>query len=461
MSAELSSARRYPRDVSGDVRRASAFALVGLGALVVPALAGQFASRTVAVLAAVPFVAVALLALFVVEEGPAFELFARPGDYEERRLYGLGGFALAAAGLAIVAVQFEFPGGVYVASVFVLTGGNVSTEAIKDVTSDSFLHVVGFAIGGTIAGVMGQVAASFVAARTLVSVDVPGVVFLAAVGALTGALLRSMLFERDDPLVMASVALLVWLFATLNATVPPSRLAAGLAVTAGLGYVAYRLETASVQGMLTGVLLALLAVVLGGWGWFILLVTFFGLGGLSTKYRYDEKLERGVAEENEGARGSGNVLANSAVALVAIIAFAASGRAGIPPGLFRFAFAGAVAAALADTFSSEIGGLFDQPRLLTNFQRVKPGTDGAVTWQGELAGLVGAGIIAGESALFFDDGSTGLVVIVMGGFVGMTVDSILGATIEGDRIGNEGVNFLATFAGGLSAAVGALFFGLT
>lgn len=440
--------------MSGDVRRASAFALVGLGALVVPALGGRFTSRTVAVLAAVPFVTVALLALFVIEDGPAFELFARPGDYEERRLYGLGGFALAAAGLAIVAVEFEFPEGVYVASVFVLTGGNLATEATKDVTSDSFLHVVGFAIGGTLAGVIGMAAASLIAAGGLVSLAIPSVVFLAAVGALTGALLRSILFERDDPLVMASVALLIWLFAALEARVPPIRLAAGLAVTAGLGYVAYKLETASIQGMLTGVLLALLAVVLGGWGWFVLLVTFFGLGGLSTKYRYEEKLERGVAEANEGARGSGNVLANSAVALVAVVAFAASGQAGIPPELFRFAYAGAVAAALADTFSSEIGGLFDKPRLLTNLRRVEPGTDGAVTWQGEVAGLVGAGIVAGESALFFGDGPLGVALVVTGGVIGMTIDSILGATIEGDRLGNEGVNFLATFAGGLSAAVG-------
>lgn len=446
--------------MSGDVRRASAFAVVGLCALVVPVLAGQFASRTVAVLAALPFVVVALVGLFAIRDGRAFELFARPGDYEERRLYGLTGFALAAAGLAIVALQFDFPTGVFVASVFVLTGGNLATETAKNATSDSFLHVVAFAVGGTIAGVLGKVAAVLIAAGAIVSIPWPLVIFLGAVGALVGALLRSVLFERDDPLVMASVALLVWLFATLDAPVPPVRLGAGVAVTALLGYTAYRLETASIQGMLTGVLLALLAVVLGGWGWFVLLITFFGLGGLSTKYRYEEKLERGVAQANEGARGSGNVLANSAVALVAVVAFAASGHAGVTPELFRFAYAGAVAAALADTFSSELGGLFDEPRLLTTLETVEPGTDGAVTWQGEVAGVIGAALVAGEGALFFGDGTTAVALVVVGGFIGMTVDSILGATIEGDQLGNEGVNFLATFAGGLTAAAGAFALGL-
>ena len=33
----------------------------------------------------------------------------------------------------------------------------------------------------------------------------------------------------------------------------------------------------------------------------------------------------------------------------------------------------------------------------------------------------------------------------------MTVDSLLGALIEGDRIGNQAVNFLATLSGALVA----------
>ena len=48
---------------------------------------------------------------------------------------------------------------------------------------------------------------------------------------------------------------------------------------------------------------------------------------------------------------------------------------------------------MSDTLSSEIGGLFDRPRLITSFEPVDPGTDGAVSWQGELAGVVGAGRI--------------------------------------------------------------------
>jgi uncharacterized protein (TIGR00297 family) len=262
-----------------------------------------------------------------------------------------------------------------------------------------------------------------------------------------------MLFERDDPLVLLSVSLFLWGLVELDPTVEPTRVFVGLAVSVFFGYVAYALETASIQGMLTGVLLAFLAVVLGGYGWFVLLITFFGLGGLSAKFRYEQKRTRGIAEDNEGARGSGNVLANAAVALVAVLGFAASGSVGLPPALFLFAYAASVAAAMADTLSSEIGGLYDGPRLLTTLERVEPGTDGAVTWQGELAGIVGSVVIAGIAAVAFDLGTTAALVVVAGGVIGMTVDSLLGATLEGRTLGNQSVNLLATLCGAVAGAL--------
>jgi uncharacterized protein (TIGR00297 family) len=115
---------------------------------------------------------------------------------------------------------------------------------------------------------------------------------------------------------------------------------------------------------------------------------------------------------------------------------------------------------MSDTLSSEIGGVFDRPRLITTLKPVEPGTDGGVTWQGELAGVLGAGIVALIAVALFDSvGSAGGGVILAAGVAGMTVDSLLGATIEGGRLGNQSVNFLATLSGavvgaGLSAAVG-------
>jgi uncharacterized protein (TIGR00297 family) len=206
--------------------------------------------------------------------------------------------------------------------------------------------------------------------------------------------------------------------------------------------------------MLTGVLLGVLMIVLGGFGWFAVLISFFAIGGLSSKFRYGDKEQRGVAEGNDGARGTGNVLANAAVALVAVLGFAIVDESGPLAMAFLFAFSGSLATALGDTLSSEIGGLFDRPRLITTLKRVDPGTDGAVTWQGELAGVAGVGLTGLLATAVLPLGAVWLAagIVSLGGFVGITVDSLLGATVEGGRLGNQWVNFLATLSGGLASA---------
>ncbi|WP_336359962.1 DUF92 domain-containing protein [Haladaptatus sp. ZSTT2] len=425
--------------MTSTVRRAGAFALVGMLSLSAPVL-GQAA--------ALPFVAIAVLALFVVSEGTLFELFARPGDHQDKRLYGLASFSLAAAGLAILASLFALPVSVFITSVLILAFGNLTQELLRQYSDNPFMATVGFSTGGFLAGLLSQVGLT---AAEISMTTVPVAAFLAASGALLGALLRAVLFERDDPLVMLTIGFLLWLFVDLGIEVTGQQIVLALTLTVILGYVSYALETASIPGMLTGVLLSLLTIVLGGLGWFAMLISFFGIGGLSTKFRYDEKQQRGIAEENDGARGSGNVLANSAVAIAAVVGYAASpALTTLSPDLFLFAFAGSIAAAMSDTLSSEIGGLFDQPRLITTLKPVPAGTDGGVTWQGEVAGVGGAALIAAIAFVLFDTVSTtGASIIVLAGVAGMTVDSLLGATLEGVNLSNQGVNFLATLAAAL------------
>jgi uncharacterized protein (TIGR00297 family) len=445
--------------VTATVRRAGGFAAVGLLALAVPYVASTTRTALSTVLAPAPFVVVAAFALYVVDDGPLFELFARPGDHRDGRLYGLAGFALAAAGLALLAVRFGLPMPVFVGTVLLLSWGNLGGHAVRALSNEPIVATAGFVVLGSVAGAAGHFAGAAFVPTTL---EWPLVAFLATSGALMAALLRVVLFERDDPLVMVSVGLLLWLFFDLQVPVSTTGIAVALAVTVVLGVVSYVLETASLPGMLTGVLLGLLTIVLGGPGWFIILMTFFGLGGLAAKFRYEEKKVRGIAEENEGARGSGNVLANSLAGLAAVLGAAASpSMTSLPRAVFLFAFAGSVAAAMSDTLSSEIGGVFDGPRLITTFERVEPGTDGAVTWQGELAGLAGAGLIAAIALLMFESVTpAGAGVVLAAGVVGMTVDSLLGATLEGTWLENEGVNFSATLAGALSAAALAVALGI-
>ncbi|MES3518112.1 MAG: DUF92 domain-containing protein [Natronomonas sp.] len=428
--------------------RAAAFVVVGGLTLLGPVVEGTLEGGLKAVVA-LPFLAVAAVGLLTTS-GPLFELFARKADRDAGRLYGLAGFALGVAGLGVIAALGSLPMSMFTAAVFVVTVGNGVQMLLSGRFSERLFVDTAFVVAGSLGGIGGFAAAGALGAAVPA---IPTVVFVSVGGGLVGGLLRSLLFLHDDPLVVLSVGLVGWFLLGIGVEPTVTHLTAGIALTAILGYVAHALDTASSTGVLTGVLLALFTVILGGYGWFLLLVTFFGLGGLSSKYRYEQKLERGIAEENEGERGTGNVLANSAVALVAVVGFATVDGA-VPETLFQFAFAAAVAAALSDTFSSEFGGLFDNPRLITTGERVPAGTDGGVTWQGGVFGLLGAGIIGGLAAIVFgfDTTSTGLVVLA--GFFGMVFDSVLGATLEDGLLDNQSVNLLATLAAALLAVVG-------
>ena len=306
---------------------------------------------------AVPFAAIGVAAAVLIDDGPLFELFARPGDRQDGRLNGLAGFGFAAAGLALLLAlpQAALPAEIFVAALLLLGVGNLTTEIVRTRSNNPFFAVAGFVGGGVPAAIAGQAA---VAVAEGEAITWSAVIFLAVIGALIAALLRELLYERDDPVVVLSVGLASWFVAALVGSVPTAELIAAVVVTVVLGGISYGLGTANVSGMLTGILLGVLTIVLGGFGWFAVLIAFFAIGGLASKFRYERKAARGVAEDNDGARGMSNVLANSGVALLAVIAVAA-GELVEPAAIVRlavpFAFAGSLSTALGDTLSSEIG----------------------------------------------------------------------------------------------------------
>lgn len=439
------------------LRRAVLFALVATLSLAAPLLGRLAPAPFGPVAVATPFLAAAAAAYAVTEDRAVFEPLARPADLQSGRLFSLVSFSLAAAGLAL-AVAFGLPVRVFVAAALVVGYGHLGFVAARGYTTSVLARIGGFVLAGALAALAGGSLVEEAGTAYALAVPDAAYAFLVASGALAAGILRSVFKPRDDPLVLVSVALFCWLLADIAVFVAWVPLAVALAVTLLVGYISWALDAASVSGMLTGVLFGLLTVVLGGYGWFAALVAFFGGGALATKFRYDEKLDRGVAEESGGARTSGNVLGNSAAALAALLGFAAAARLPLSPYVFAFAFAGSVATALADTLSSEVGGVFDNVRLITTLERVPPGTDGGVTWQGELAGLAGATLVAliVGAAPSVPIALVEAPAVVAAGFVGMTVDSLLGALVEGGRIGNQTVNFLATLSGGVAGGLLAL-----
>ena len=433
---------RRPVRVDAQLIRAVVFALVGSLVLFAPQLGAAIFA---------PFAVIALLSATGFFRGPVFRLVAHPDEYSSGRPRALLGLSLSTAGLALATLAVDLPESVFVATVLVVTTGQLGAEVTRRVTPDPILITAGYVGAGGVAAIAGQ----SVVLGGLQLIDEllrPGtaaatVLAIGAAGALSAALFREMFFEDDEPLIMLATAAVLWVFARLLGRLDPVVVVTAVVVTVILGWVSYVLGTASVAGMSAGVLLGYLVIVLGGFSWFVILMGFFGIGALSTKYRYRQKQLRGVAEANAGARGTGNVLGNAAVAMVAVIAAAATTPDSTVYLWSQLAFAGAMATALADTLSSEIGGLYDDPRLITTLEPVAPGTDGAVTAQGEVAGITGAVVIAAVAMMGFGLPVGALVLITIGGTVGMHVDSLLGATVEDLYIGNELVNLLATLIG--------------
>lgn len=202
------------------------------------------------------------------------------------------------------------------------------------------------------------------------------------------------------------------------------------------------------QGAVAGALVCLALISGAGWGGFASLCAVFILTWIATRIGYHRKQSLGTAERRAG-RNAGQVIANLGIAAAAALV-----HLYFPDPRLLVVLGAALAEATADTVSSEIGqAMGGTPRLVVNWHAVAPGTDGAITFLGTLAGCVGAGLIAVTCAVVHVVTWNRIVLCAAAGAAGMLVDSFLGATVERRGwFGNNGVNFLST-----AAAVGLAF----
>ena len=206
------------------------------------------------------------------------------------------------------------------------------------------------------------------------------------------------------------------------------------------------------QGIIAAALLGLFVGFLGHWTWLLLLLCFLLSSHIATKWRFEEKTERGLNESSDGHRGWVNVAANGGMpALVALITFLVNDW---ESGLWMFA--AAVAVATSDTWASEIGCLDQRVRMITTLKPCEAGVNGGFSPNGQLAAAAG-GLLIGASALvaslvmFSASVSDQIVIagIVAGlGFLGCQIDSVLGAVLENRGFLTKGsVNALSIIAG--------------
>ena len=178
----------------------------------------------------------------------------------------------------------------------------------------------------------------------------------------------------------------------------------------------------------------------------LFLLTFF-----ATRFGRGKKQRLGVAEDKRG-RNAAQVAANLGVAGLGA---AAALSHPLPGTCYAVIVAASLAEATADTLASELGEVLGgQPLMVTTLRRVPPGTDGAISLAGTLAGTGGAVLVVLVAAFTLGLGAGDAGCAGLGGLGGLFVDSLLGATAEQRGwLNNDAVNFLSTLAAAVIACV--------
>lgn len=255
----------------------------------------------------------------------------------------------------------------------------------------------------------------------------------------------------------------------------------GLILSVYIALAAERRRALTRSGAIAAVAVGTAVFGLGGGVPGLALIAFFLTGTALSRYRKAEKAERtGDLVEKGAERDATQVLANGGPAAAFCVLYALTGAE-----LCRVGALGALSAAAADTWATEIGLLARHaPRHLLTWREVKPGTSGAVSTPG-LWGMTAGALFIGLLTLWDPDmggASIGrLLIVAAAGICGGLGDSLLGATVQERReclgcgapteqrthscgapticvggvmgIDNDTVNALATALGGTVAAL--------
>ena len=156
-----------------------------------------------------------------------------------------------------------------------------------------------------------------------------------------------------------------------------------------------------------------------------------------------------TACRHAGSDLQGSVVGSGSAGIACALAALATGSYA----MFQAGFVASFGSKLSDTLSSEIGKGFGKTTyLITTLKRVPPGTEGAVSLEGTLAGIAAALVYVLAALAVRQIDVLGALICVVAATVANVVESYIGATTQDsiDWLSNDVVNVIQIF---IAAAV--------
>jgi uncharacterized protein (TIGR00297 family) len=194
-----------------------------------------------------------------------------------------------------------------------------------------------------------------------------------------------------------------------------------------------------------------------GWKGYGVVMFYFLVGSAVTRIGMAQKEAAGIAEKRGGARGPENVWGSAFTATVCAIGVAAIKLGWLNPGwesLLILGYVASFATKLSDTTASEVGKAYGKSTfLITTLKPVPRGTEGAISLEGTIAGIIGGILISLVAYSLSMITFTGVITCMIAAFVATNIESVIGATLQSDLdwLSNELVNVINTIVGAVVA----------
>jgi len=222
----------------------------------------------------------------------------------------------------------------------------------------------------------------------------------------------------------------------------------------GLGLLGWKLvsKLLTPSGLAHAWILGVIVWAVLGWPGYGVVLFYFLAGSAVTKVGMAQKEAAGIAEKRSGARGPENVWGSAASSTLCALTTLVVPLEYHP--LLYLGYVSGFSTKLSDTTASEIGKAYgNRTFLITTLRPVPRGTEGAVSLEGTLAGMLASVVIAVLAWAVGLIPAVGIGWCALAALIATNLESLIGATVQSQFVWltNEVVNGINTLIGSLSA----------